>query len=139
MAQANPANETTTTAATLYCAIELSGKNWRLGFSRGDLQVSEQVIDCGSIDILVGEFAKAEKRLGLKGPVRRVSCYEAGRDGFWIHRALVEAGIENMVIDPTSLEVDRRQKAVKTDSIDVRKIPAGVGSVLPQGRRPYEP
>jgi transposase len=48
-----------------------------------------------------------------------VSCYEAGRDGFWIHRALLEAGVENYVLDSASIEVSRRRKKVKTDRVDV--------------------
>ncbi|MCP4493037.1 MAG: transposase [Gammaproteobacteria bacterium] len=48
-----------------------------------------------------------------------MSCYEAGRDGFWIHRALVAEGIDNKVLDSASIEVSRRQKQVKTDRVDV--------------------
>ncbi len=48
-----------------------------------------------------------------------VSCYEAGRDGFWIHRALLDSGIENYVLDSASIEVSRRKKQVKTDRVDV--------------------
>jgi transposase len=48
-----------------------------------------------------------------------VSCYEAGRDGFWIHRALVAEGIDNQVLDSASIEVSRRQKKVKNDRVDV--------------------
>jgi transposase len=44
-----------------------------------------------------------------------MSCYEAGRDGFWLHRLLVADGIENLVIDPASVAVNRRARRVKTD------------------------
>jgi hypothetical protein len=50
--------------------------------------------------------------------VRVVSCYEAGRDGFWIHRYLESQGIENLVVDSASLEVSRRKRRAKTDRID---------------------
>ena len=51
-----------------------------------------------------------------------VSCYEAGYDGFWLHRRLEAAGIENLVIDPASLSVDRRARRTKTDRIDGEKM-----------------
>jgi len=51
-----------------------------------------------------------------------VSCYEAGRDGFWLHRYLLSCGIENVVVDSASIEVNRRKRRAKTDRIDVRKL-----------------
>lgn len=51
-----------------------------------------------------------------------VSCYEAGRNGFWLHRFLVAQGIENLVVDPASLEVSRRSRRAKSDRIDLRKL-----------------
>jgi transposase len=122
MTQTDPRSEATPKQEVIYCAIELSGKNWRVAFSRGDLQVRERVVECGQIEGVVREFDLAQKRFGMSGQVRRLTCYEAGRDGFWIHRALLALGIEGVVIDPSSLEVDRRQKTVKTDRLDVRRI-----------------
>jgi transposase len=51
-----------------------------------------------------------------------VSCYEAGYDGFWLHRLLLAAGITNHVFDPSSIAVDQRARRVKTDRIDGEKI-----------------
>src|SRR2546427_4396586 len=53
-------------------------------------------------------------------PVR--SCYEAGRDRFWIHRALVQRGIQNRVVDSASIEVNRRARRAKTDRLDALKL-----------------
>jgi transposase len=50
------------------------------------------------------------------------SCYEAGRDGFWIHRSLTDNGIDNKVIDSSSIQVDRRKRKAKTDSLDVKSL-----------------
>src|SRR5262249_47433822 len=50
------------------------------------------------------------------------TCYEAGRDGFWLHRALTSRGIDNVVVDASSIEVDRRSKHVKTDPVDAGKL-----------------
>src|SRR6202022_3910274 len=51
-----------------------------------------------------------------------ISCYEAGYDGFWLHRLLEAHGIRNYVIDPASLQVDRRMRRVKTDRIDTERL-----------------
>ena len=50
------------------------------------------------------------------------SCYEAGLDGFWLHRYLETQGIENIVVDPASVEVNRRAKQRKTDKLDAQKL-----------------
>ena len=51
-----------------------------------------------------------------------MSCYEAGRDGFWIHRYLTSLGVENLVVDSSSIEVNRRARRAKTDRMDVEKL-----------------
>jgi transposase len=51
-----------------------------------------------------------------------MSCYEAGRDGFWLHRFLVSRGIENAVVDSASIEGNRRYRRAKTDRLDVHKL-----------------
>jgi transposase len=50
------------------------------------------------------------------------SCYEAGYDGFWLHRLLLANGITNYVFDPASIAVDQRARRVKTDRIDGEKM-----------------
>jgi transposase len=71
---------------------------------------------------LQDEIRAAKKRFGLSedAPVR--SCYEAGRDGFWLHRYLVSKGIENLVVDSASIEVNRRARRAKTDRLDAGKL-----------------
>jgi len=51
-----------------------------------------------------------------------VSGYEAGRDGFWLHRFLEAEGIQNLILDSASIEVNRRKKRAKTDRLDVVKL-----------------
>ena len=75
-----------------------------------------------SLDGLEKEIDKAKKRFKLRGYVRIVSCYEAGRDGFWIHRMLLENGITNYIMDPASIEVPRQARQRKTDRLDARKL-----------------
>jgi hypothetical protein len=72
-------------------------------------------------DRVVEEIAAATKRFGLRADAPVSSCYEAGRDGFWIHRYLTGLGVENPVVDSSSIEVPRRARRAKTDRIDVNK------------------
>ena len=51
-----------------------------------------------------------------------VSCYEAGYDGFWLHRLLLAAGITNFVFDPASIAVEQRARRAKTDRIDGERM-----------------
>jgi transposase len=80
------------------------------------------MIPSGDVEGLQQEIARAKQRFGLPEDARVVSCYEAGRDGFWLHRYLVAHGVENHVIDSASIEVNRRQRRAKTDRLDVRKL-----------------
>ena len=69
-----------------------------------------------------GALAKAKERFKMPASARVVSCYEAGRDGFWLHRQLRGAGIENEVVDAASIEVSRRLRHVKTDRLDGERL-----------------
>ncbi len=71
---------------------------------------------------MLEEIRRARRRFG--GAARVLSCYEAGRDGFWLHRALTDHQVENVVLDPSSIEVDRRARRAKTDRLDGRKLVA---------------
>jgi transposase len=68
------------------------------------------------------QLQRAKIRLGLPATVRVVSCYEAGREGFWVHRFLQGLGVESLVVDPASIEVNRKQRRVKTDRLDAEKL-----------------
>jgi transposase len=108
---------------TLSLAFELGQHTWKLGFTIGVAQQPrERMIPSGGVEGLQQEIARAKQRFGLPEDARVVSCYEAGRDGFWLHRYLVAHGVENHVIDSASIEVNRRQRRAKTDRLDVRKL-----------------
>jgi len=104
--------------SVLYMAMELSNKNWKLGFSGGEKN-RIKTIASGDWKALRLEIEQAKSKFKLSSDCHIVSCYEAGRDGFWIHRALIADGIENHVLDSASIEVSRRKKLVKTDRVDV--------------------
>ena len=105
-------NATTPTADStpnvLYMAMELSNKKWLLGFGKGDLKFREKSVDAGDLSGVMEEIEKAKRKFGLPEESKVVSCYEAGRDGFWKHRKLLELGVENTVADSSSIEVNRR-------------------------------
>ena len=109
--------------SVLYLAFELGNMEWKLGFSVG-LGQRPRVRTAPARDLegLQREIELAKKRFGLPEAARVMSCYEAGRDGFWLHRYLVDAGIENLVVDSSSIEVNRRFRRAKTDRMDVAKL-----------------
>jgi len=103
--------------------IELSKKSWIVAVNTPlSDKISKYTVK--GWNGLLEVIGKIRARVGreLQRPVEVVSCYEAGYDGFWLHRLLEENGVRNFVIDPASLQVDRRARRVKTDNIDVTKL-----------------
>lgn len=108
--------------ATLFVALELSKAKWLVALHAPDRdKVSEHLIAGGDTSALIALIekrrAQAEKRLAQR--VRIMSCYEAGYDGFWLHRFLMAQGIGNRVLDAASILVSRRGRRAKTDRLDV--------------------
>lgn len=105
----------------LYMAFELSNAKWKMLFSDG-VKRRQKTIAARQLDQLEQEIIKSKKRFGLSDDAQIYSCYEAGRDGFWLHRYLEASGINNIVVDSSSIEVNRRHRRAKTDRIDVIKL-----------------
>ena len=113
----------TTISTVLYLAFELSNNKWKLGFTIGlGQKPRERVVDARDLPRVLEEISAAKQRFKLPETAKMVSCYEAGRDGFWLHRALVGAGVENLVVDSSSIEVNRRARRAKTDRLDLGKL-----------------
>jgi transposase len=113
----------TTRTPTLFVAFELGVSTWRLGFTTGVAQrPRERQVPAGAVHTVLAEIDRAKQRFDLPEQTRVVSCYEAGRDGFWLHRFLVAQGVENLVVDSSSIEVNRRQRRAKTDRLDAHKL-----------------
>lgn len=111
--------------ATLYVAFELGTKTWKLGLTSGfGIEPWIRSVAAGDWARVRQVLAGAKQRFALPPTAEVVSCYEAGRDGFWIHRALLCEGIRNRVVDSASIEVNRRQRRAKTDRLDARKLVA---------------
>jgi len=115
--------EYTRNQADLYLAFELGEKEWKLGFTVGFGQrARERTVFAGDLGGVTREIEQAKRRFGLAKQARLVSCYEAGRDGFWLHRYLIHSGVSNLVVDSSSIEVNRRARRAKTDKMDLGKL-----------------
>jgi FtsX-like permease family len=105
---------------SLLLAFELGQRTWKLGLSVGLGQpLRLRQIAAGAVGQLANEIARARARLGVPPDAPVISCYEAGRDGFWLHRYLRAHGIANHVVDSSSLEVNRRARRAKSDRLDL--------------------
>jgi transposase len=113
--------EDSTRKRHLYIAFELSNKAWKIAFGDG-FKKREKTIVARCLPVLEAEIEKARKHFRMEGDVEIYSCYEAGRDGFWLHRYLESCGIKNVVVDSASIEVNRRYRRAKTDRIDAGKL-----------------
>jgi len=105
----------------LYMALELGDKKWRIAFSDGS-RTRQVSIPGGDVAALEQALTKAKQRWGLAGATPVLSCYEAGRYGFWLHHYLTNRGVQNVVVDSASIMVDRRARRAKTDRLDADSL-----------------
>jgi len=118
-----PTATSATEGKVLYLALELGWSEWKLAFATGlGDNARLRNIRGRQTQTLLLEIAKAKKRFGLANGAPVHSCYEAGRDGFWLHRFLESHGVTNQVVDSSSIEVKRRGRRRKTDKLDVGKL-----------------
>jgi transposase len=107
----------------LYLAFELGWQEWKLAFATAPGDNPRLCsIRARDLEALQLEIAKAKKRFRLPEDTAVASCYEAGRDGFWLHRYLDSQGIVNLVVDSASIEVKRRKRRAKSDRLDAVKL-----------------
>jgi transposase len=112
-----------TIEATLFVAFELREKTWKLGFTTGHGQKPrERTMTARQQERVLDEIAHPKRRLGLPETAPVVSCYVAGRAGFWRHRFLQGHGITNQAVDSSSIKVNCRRRRAKSDGLDVRKL-----------------
>ena len=107
--------------ATVLLVFELSKATWKLGVMRpGSEKLSRYTVAGGDVAAVALLLEKIGGRIG--GPVRIVSAYEAGYDGFWLHRWLEGQGVESRVLDSASIQVNRRARRAKTDKLDLEQL-----------------
>ena len=117
------ATQSETTTPSLYLALELSKNTWKLGFATsraGKVRIRD--VPARDLEAFLKEVEFAKRHFELASDACVHSCYEAGRDGFWIHRFLAAEGIHNVIVDPASIEQSRRRRNAKTDRLDVKKL-----------------
>lgn len=109
----------------LYVAFELGATTWKLASTTGLGQAPRlRTVPARNLTRVAEELTRAKARFHLAPDAPVVSCYEAGRDGFWLHHALTAAAVRNHVVDSASIEVNRRQRRAKSDRLDARKLAA---------------
>ncbi len=111
-----------TNAHDLYMSLELSDKRWNLTFGDGIRNPSRSAVAAGDCEAALERLGKARLRFGIAADATVHACYEAGRDGWWLHRWLLEQGIDNIVVDSASIEVNRHARRAKTDRLDGDKL-----------------
>lgn len=107
--------------AVLYLALELGVKHWHLLFGDGQRR-RRRVIEARDLRSLLVELDLAKEKLKLPSSTLVVSCYEAGRDGHWLHHALRAQGIHNLEVASTSIKVSQLGKHRKSDRLDVEAL-----------------
>jgi transposase len=123
MTETTRPEECSAAGSTVYLAFELGSTKWTLAFTTSRAQRPRiRTIAAGELGALVKELAQARERLGVSPTAVIRSCYEAGRDGFWLHRWLATHGVENVVVDSSSIEVNRRARRAKTDRLDAGSL-----------------
>ena len=114
-----------TDLGAIFVSLELSRAKWLVtSLSPGSDKLSKRVLTAGDVAALLAHLGelrrKTAARTGTTYPI--ISVYEAGYDGFWLHRVLVSEGVESHVVDPASITTSRRRRQTKTDRIDGEKL-----------------
>jgi transposase len=112
-----------TVPPTLFVAFELGGNPWKLAITTGVAQrPRERRVPARDITMVQHESSRVQQRFGLPAGTHVVSCYEAGRDGFWLHCALGALGVANVGGASSSMEVKRRYRRAKKERLDVYQL-----------------
>jgi len=121
MTQVTLNTDSNTNEEIMHMAFDLSHKSWKLAFCDGK-HFRYCSVEARNLPALSEAISKSKKKFGLSEDCQVISCFEAGRDGFWLHRHLESIGITNLVVDSSSIEVNRRKRQAKTDKIDAKKL-----------------
>ncbi len=113
--------QSTKEESVLYMAMDI-GKSIKVAFSPTGMR--SRMIDVPGKDWgrLLLEIDQAKVRFGLPADCSVISCHEAGRGGFWLHRALLAHGVDSILVDSSSIEVKRRKRRAKTDRLDAQSL-----------------
>jgi transposase len=123
MAARTRSDECSVDRVTLFVAFDLGARRWKSASANGlGVSIRQKEVVANDPRGLAEELRRAKDKFGLAEDAPVKSCYEAGRDGFAPHRLLTSLGVENLVVDPSSIEVPRRMRRAKTDRLDAAKL-----------------
>ena len=123
MSATHSVDSTASASPVLYLAFELSSGDWKLASSTARGQQPRLVsVRARNTAGVLSEIDRAKARFGLPASAAVFSCYEAGRDGFWLHRFLHDHGVNNVIVDSSSIEVNRRARRAKSDGLDADSL-----------------
>ena len=120
--QAALAKEISKEDGVLYMALDVGRARWKVALHAGGADVRTKWVQAGDFDKLEERIEEAGEQFGLADGFVVVSCYEAGRDGFWIHRRLDQEGLINVVVDPGSVRTRKNGPRAKTDRTDAERL-----------------
>jgi transposase len=121
---------------TLLVALDLGNTQWKLACrARPADPPRVRTVPARDLPALAAELLAARARFGLTADAPVVSCYEAGRDGFWVHRALTALGVSNHVVDSASIEGNARRRQAKSDRLDAVALLDKLGQFVAGRRR----
>jgi len=119
--ESSPRGEHVVQQDDLFMSLELGDKRWKLSIGDARHGTSRYDVAAGDTAAVAKCVAKTRERLQTPNAVVH-SCYEAGRDGWWLHRWLTQFGVDNIIVDASSIEVNRRARRAKTDRLDADKL-----------------
>jgi transposase len=123
MSATHSLDSTVSVTPVLHLAFELSSGEWKLASSTARGQQPRLVsVQARNTAGVLREIDRAKARFGLPANTAVFSCYEAGRDGFWLHRFLHHHGVNNVIVDSSSIEVNRRARRAKADGLDADSL-----------------
>jgi transposase len=120
--QTVPQVKDTAVHGELYMSFELGDKSWTVTVNVGHHGPSRYNVDAGDTAEVAHCIGKGHERFKLEPQAKVHSCYEAGRDGWWLHRWLTAQGVDNIVVDSSSIEVNRHARRAKTGRLDGDKL-----------------
>ena len=107
----------------IYLALELSRSSWLVASHTPVAdKISRHKLAAGDVEGLLALIERLRTRIEHQTGQPVISCYEAGYDGFWLDRKLKAEGVINHVMDPASIQVNRRARRVKTDAVDAEAL-----------------
>jgi transposase len=109
---------------TVYVALELSASSWLVAVRLpGRVKIRIHRIEAGDTGALLSMIAALRAGASAGGQAAAIACcFEAGQDGFWLHRLLTDHGVASYVVEPTSILVNRRARRAKTDRLDAEGL-----------------